>query len=69
MDDTEIPNFVGRNFEALLMERGKDPTWHSAWSIRVAKRDNAYQVLTRDFDPKRINVYIEDGDIVQQMIG
>lgn len=67
--DTDIPNFVGRNFEDLLVERGKDLTWHKDWTIRVLKRDNAYQVLTRDFDPKRINLYIEEGTIVQQMIG
>jgi hypothetical protein len=65
----EIPNFIGRNFEDVLVERGKDPAWHKDWSIRVLKRDNAYMVVTRDFDPKRINFYIEDGTIVSQMLG
>lgn len=63
------PNFVGRNFEDVLMERSTSLEPDPVWTIRVAKRDNAYQVLTRDFTPTRVNVYIEDGIIVQQMLG
>lgn len=68
MED-DIPYFVGRNFEEVLMDRARSLDIDTKWSIRVAKRDNAYQVLTRDWDPNRINVYIEDGTIVSQMIG
>jgi hypothetical protein len=67
----EVPIFLGREFEEVLMERAEKSaeTMDPKWSIRVAKRDNAYQMLTRDFDPHRINVYIENGIIVQQMVG
>lgn len=67
--EEEVPDFVGKNFEDLLLERAFNLDLDTKWTIRVAARDNAYYVLTRDWDPHRINVRIEDGIIVQQTIG
>jgi len=68
MDD--IPNYIGRNLEEVLVERSQQvPGLSHEWSLRVAKRDGAYMVLTRDFDPKRINLFIEEGTIVSQTLG
>lgn len=67
--EEEVPNFVGMNFEDMLMERATTTKWSTKWSIRVAVRDNAHYVLTRDWDEHRINVQIEKGTIVAQTIG
>jgi hypothetical protein len=67
--ETDVPNFVGKNYEDLLMERATSLNWDTRWTIRVAARDNAYYALTRDWDNFRINVKIEDGIIVDQTIG
>lgn len=64
-----MPDYVGRDFEEVLAERAKVPGLSHEWTLRVAKRDDVYMALTRDFDPKRIDLFIEDGVIVRQTIG
>lgn len=64
-----IPNYVGRDFEEVLMERATSMKWDTKWSVRVASRDGAHYVLTRDWDEHRVNVQIENGVVVAQAIG
>lgn len=67
---TEMPNYVGRNYDDVLAERAQELAGLShEWTLRIAKRDDVYLPLTRDFDPKRIDLFIEDGVIVRQTIG
>lgn len=65
----DMPNFIGRKYDEVLAERAQVPGLAHEWTLRVAKRDDVHVLLTRDFDPKRIDLFIEDGVIVRQTIG
>lgn len=64
-----MPNFIGRKYDEVLAERAEVPGLAHEWTLRVAQRDDVYMLLTRDFDPKRIDLFIVDGVIVRQSIG
>lgn len=64
-----VPNFVGQDFQDLIIRRATEVPGDLTWTLRVASRDNAHYVLTRDWDEHRINVQLENGIVVAQTVG